>query len=101
MIYKDFKNIDIKTTRGVSPPGKDTMIIAKHASQLNFKLALEIGTGTGFIPIYLEKGGLSCQGSDINPKSIECSIENALKNNCKTNFFISNLFQRTQIPSFR
>jgi len=94
MIYKDFKNIDIKTTKGVSPPGKDTMIIAKHASQLNFKLALEIGTGTGFIPIYLEKGGLSCQGSDINPKSIECSIENALKNNCKTNFFISNLFQK-------
>ena len=94
MIYKDFKNIDIKTNWGVSPSGKDTSIIAKHAGQLNFKTALEIGTGTGFIPIYLDKCGLSCQGSDINPKSIKCSIENALVNNCKINFFPSNLFQK-------
>ena len=94
MIFKDFKNIEVENSLGVSPPGKDTSIIAKHASQLNFKSALEIGTGTGFIPIYLEKCGLSCQGSDINPKSIECSVENARKNDCKINFFVSDLFQK-------
>ena len=94
MIFKDFKNIEVENSLGVSPPGKDTSIIAKHASRLNFKSALEIGTGTGFIPIYLEKCGLSCQGSDINPKSIACSVENARKNNCKTNFFVSDLFQK-------
>ena len=44
MIFKDFKNIEVENSLGVSPPGKDTSIIAKHASRLNFKSALEIGT---------------------------------------------------------
>ena len=57
MIFKDFKNIKIENSLGVSPSGKDTQFFAKHANKLNFKSALDVGTGTGFIPIYLVKNG--------------------------------------------
>jgi hypothetical protein len=34
MIFKDFKNIEVENSLGVSPPGKDTSIIAEHAIDL-------------------------------------------------------------------
>ena len=77
MIFKDFKNIKIENSLGVSPSGKDTQFFAKHANKLNFKSALDVGTGTGLIPIYLVKNGYNCDGSDINPKAIECASNNA------------------------
>jgi len=96
MIFKDFRNIEIENEIGVSSPGYDTGIVAKCASNLKFSSALEVGTGTGFIPIYLAKLGLNCAGSDINQKAINCAQKNAKKNNCKINFYTSNLFE--QIP---
>ena len=94
MIFKDFKNIKIENSLGVSPSGKDTQFFAKHANKLNFKSALDVGTGTGFIPIYLVKNGYNCDGSDINLKAIECASNNAKKNNCEINFFVSDLFDK-------
>ena len=93
MIFHKYKNIDINDEIGVSPIGKDTLLIAKHAKKIKSNNALDVGTGTGFIPIYLNKCGLHCDGIDISPLVIKCASDNARKNNCEINFFTSDLFQ--------
>src|SRR3989344_7303486 len=96
MIYKEFNNIEIFDGLGVSPVGEDTRIIARYASKLKFKKALEIGAGTGFISIFLKKIGKDCQGTDINPKAIECAKDNALRNGVLVNFYNSDLFENVK-----
>ena len=93
MIFKDFKNIEVETELGVSGIGEETKSLAKHAKNFTGKNVLEIGTGTGFIPIYLSKFDCHCEGTDINEKAIDCAKKNAVKNNVNVNFYISDLFE--------
>jgi len=94
MIYEDFKNISIDPEIGVSQPGKETFLLAKHAQKLGSEKILDVGTGTGFIPIFLSKCKLECTGVDINPKAIECAKNNSKKNNTENKFIISDLFEK-------
>ncbi len=96
MTFRNFTDIVIKSKLGVSPSGDDTKFVAEHANKLNFKSALDIGTGTGVIAIYLVKNGHNCDGTDVNPLAVECAIMNAKRNNCKINFFVSNLFDNVK-----
>ncbi|NET13125.1 MAG: methyltransferase [Okeania sp. SIO1H6] len=92
MSYPDFNNITINNPVGVSPVGSDTLLIARHVAQLEFTRALEVGTGTGFIPIYLSTLGRQCDGIDINPQSITWASENAKLNSVDVKFYLSDLF---------
>ena len=94
MIYKDFKNISIESEIGISQPGAETFLLAKYAKKLEFDKILDMGTGTGFIPIYLSKCNCHCTGVDINPKAIECAINNSKKNNTNITFLVSDLFEK-------
>jgi len=96
MRFKEFNGIDIDNEVGVSIISGDTKMIARHVAKLKFKSALDIGTGTGFIPIYLKKLGLDCAGTDINPKAVICAKKNALKNKVKINFYVSDLFEKVR-----
>ena len=86
------EDLKINNDRGVSPVGEDTKLIAKCVAKLKFKTAIDIGTGTGFIPIYLKKLGFECEGTDIIPKALNCAKKNARKNNLDIDFYYSNLF---------
>ncbi|NEP10118.1 MAG: methyltransferase [Symploca sp. SIO2C1] len=92
MIYPDFNNIIINNSVGVSPVGSDTQLIAQQVAQLDFTRALEVGIGTGFIPIYLSTLNRQCEGIDINPQAINCASENAKLNQVDVKFFLSDLF---------
>ena len=92
MIYPEFHNITIDNQVGVSPVGQDTMLIAQQVAKLDFNRALEVGTGTGFIPIYLSTLIRKCEGIDINPQAITCAKENAKLNHVNVNFYLSDLF---------
>ena len=96
MLFKDFKNIQIENMIGVSPIGKDTLMLAKNAIKLEFTNALDIGTGTGFVPIYLKICGRNCDAVDINLTAIKCAEKNALNNQIKINVKISNLFDNVE-----
>ncbi len=96
MRFREFNNIKIDDDIGVSPVGKDTKLIAKSLRNLKFKSALDVGTGTGFIPIYLKTLGLKCEGIDINSLAIECARKNAEKNKVRIKFYISNLFENVK-----
>lgn len=92
MIYPEFHNITIDNRVGVSPVGQDTMLIAQQVAKMEFNRALEVGTGTGFIPIYLSTLIRQCEGIDINPQAITCAKENAKLNHVNVKFYLSDLF---------
>jgi len=93
MIFKEFNSIIIENKKGVSPVGIDTKLMAEHAGRLNVESVLEIGTGTGFVCIYLKKLGFDCQGTDVNNLALDCANQNALRNNIEIEFYNSNLFE--------
>lgn len=95
-MYPEFNNITINESRGVSPVGNDTKIIARHASGLKPISAIDMGSGTGFIPIYLKTRGIECDGADINPAAVENARKNANLNRVKINFYFSNLFENIE-----
>lgn len=60
---------------------------------LEGKSLLELGTGNGFIALYLAKNHkMEIHASDINSKAIEGLIENAQTNEVKVNTYFSDLF---------
>ncbi|MDP3940899.1 MAG: methyltransferase [bacterium] len=93
MNYPDFNNIKIDNPPGVSPVAGDTTLLAKHIKKLKPKHALEIGTGTGFVPIYLATCGITCDASDITKQAVETAKKNARRNKVTQKFFVSDLFQ--------
>lgn len=92
MLYKKFNGIRIGGRIGVSPVGDDTKLIAKVASKIKCQSVLDVGTGTGFIPIYLSSKGRRCIGVDINEYAVFCAKENARNNNIHCEFYLSDLF---------
>ena len=96
MKYSEFGGIRIKGMIGVSPVGDDTKLIAKVASKIKCQSMLDIGTGTGFIPIYLSNLGRKCTGLDINEYAISCAKENARINNVDCVFIRTDLFKKVK-----
>ena len=92
MQYSAFNSIKIRGAIGVSPVGGDTLLIAKTASKVKCRLVLDMGTGTGFIPIYLSSLGRKCIGLDINEYAILTAKKNATANGVNCNFYLSDLF---------
>lgn len=96
MRYEKFNNIEVIGQVGVSPVGDDTKLIAKRAAQIKGKLVLDVGTGTGFIPIYLACLGRQCQGVDINEYAISCAQQNSNLNRVVCKFYQSDLFSQVK-----
>lgn len=96
MLYRKFRSIKIDGAIGVSPVGDDTLLIAKIASKVRCQSVLDVGMGTGFIPIYLSTLGRNCVGIDINEYAIFCAKKNAIANNTDCQFIVSDLFSRVK-----
>lgn len=93
MKYKDFNNIVIENSSDVCSAGKDTFALAECAARPNPKTALDLGTGTGFIAIYLASKGIKCSASDISDEAVELAKKNILKNALKIDCIKSDLFE--------
>jgi len=88
--------MSITEPHGVSSVMLETKIIAKEALKHKKKRILDMGTGTGYIAIYLTKEGCRCDGADISKKSIETAKLNSKRNGVKVHFFESDLFQNVK-----
>ena len=92
MKYKGFNDILVNNWPGVSRVGPDTLRMAHHAGQQAGRTVLDIGSGTGFIAIYLRAQGWRCMGVDVNSAALQCANRNARANNMKLEFKYSDLF---------
>ncbi|MGP6207747.1 HemK2/MTQ2 family protein methyltransferase [Cuniculiplasma sp. SKW3] len=83
-------HVYLEICEGVYEPSEDTFLLAKtvKASGRN----IEIGSGSGFISIYLAKIGYEIECTDINEKAVECIIRNQKRNGVKFPCKRSDLF---------
>lgn len=93
LINSEIENFRINNQLGVSPYGGDTKLLASFAEKEKVKKVLDMGTGTGFIAVYLALKGYNVDASDINLNSLQLARKNALQNKIKINFIYSNLFE--------
>lgn len=71
-------NILLEICEDVYEPSDDTFLLAKSVRARGRNI--EIGSGSGFISIYLAKKGYEIECTDINEKAVECIISNQKRN---------------------
>lgn len=92
MKYSDFKDIEIVVPKNVCPVSGDTFMVAKYAQSLPAQKCIEIGSGSGFVAVYLAKCGFEVYASDIHSVAVATVAENAKRNNVSVQVVESNLF---------
>jgi len=58
--------------------------------------ALDLGTGTGYIGLYLAQRGWDVDGVDISPHAIELASQNAIRNQLPLRVYLSDLFSEVK-----
>jgi release factor glutamine methyltransferase len=86
-------NIKIIKAKNVFYPHKDTILLAKSIKNYEGKNILEVGTGSGFISIYLADKAKSVDATDINPDATTLAKLNCQINKRKNiSIFLTDLF---------
>ena len=85
--------IRIKNCIGISPVAEETKIFAYIAEEMRANRILDLGTGTGYIGIYLAKAGFIVDASDVDSEALDCAKENAKLNEVQLNCIQSDLFE--------
>lgn len=97
----EFMGLSFFVGEGVLIPRADTEILVESVlekgKQYHFQTGLDIGTGTGCIPISLEKyGNFKMMAVDISPQALAYAQKNNVCNQTKVQFLQSDLY--TAIP---
>ncbi len=87
-----FGDIKITECRDVYRPREDSELLAEAVKLLAKGKVLDMGTGTGIQGIIAAKKGCDVTFSDISSHAIRCARQNAMQNDVKGRFFVSNLF---------
>lgn len=91
-----YKNIRVKVNPGVFFPhltiSTRLLLAFLEGLDLKEKRFLELGSGTGIISVFAALKGAKVTASDINPKAIENSDQNAKRNNVTIKLIHSDLF---------
>ena len=98
---KEFMKLNFFVNGDVLIPRQDTEILVESVlekgKQYHFQTGLDIGTGTGCIPISLEKyGNFKMMAVDISPQALVYAQKNNVCNQTKVQFLQSDLY--TAIP---
>ncbi|MCL4346162.1 MAG: methyltransferase [Candidatus Thermoplasmatota archaeon] len=90
-IYEmDGTEIRLEICPGVYEPSDDTFLLARSSEPVG--RCLEIGSGSGFISIYLALNGIEISCTDINQKAVECIRGNMVINGVSFPCVRSDLF---------
>ncbi len=92
------EEIQIVNRVGVCGVGSGTRLMSQMVDELPPGRALDVGTGTGYIAIYLAKRGWTVDAVDISSRALENARENARRNAVELNFFQSNLLDKVTGP---
>ncbi len=83
---------DIVEKAGVVGVREDTRRLAAVAAQARPGRALDMGTGTGYVGIYLALRGWEVDATDISPRALALARENARRNHVTMRVFYSDRF---------
>jgi release factor glutamine methyltransferase len=87
-----YDNINIMAERGVYRPREDSKLLAEAVEKYAFGKALDLGTGTGIQGIIAALKGCEVTFADINASAVANARRNALQNNVKGAFVVSDMF---------
>jgi methylase of polypeptide subunit release factors len=77
---------------GVCGVRDDTRVLAEVAAAAPPGRALDLGTGTGYVGLYLAQRGWQVDAVDVSPRSVELARANAQANGLPMTVYVSNLF---------
>lgn len=94
----EFMGIEFFVGEGVLIPRSDTEVLVETIldinKQQNFQNGLDLCTGSGCIPISINKfTNIPMIGVDISNKALDFAIKNNKYNNCNIDFFLGDLFE--------
>lgn len=91
-----FSPLQIHDSVGVCGVRTDTRLLAEIAADAPLPgRALDMGTGTGYIGLYLAQRGWQVDAVDVSPRAVELARANAQRNGLVINIYQSNLFGQT------
>jgi 16S rRNA G1207 methylase RsmC len=90
------ENIHIENAIGVCSVLEDTRLLAQIAAQGSPLRGLDLGTGTGFVAIYLALAGCNMDAVDLSMRALNAARHNGRLNQVAINFFQSDLFSAVQ-----
>ena len=93
----DFMELKLKVNSSVLIPRPETEELVNWVAEEspNFPRILDIGTGSGCIPLALKKliGGAEISAVDISEKALEVAKQNAIQNNLDVHFFKTDILK--------
>ncbi len=91
--FYDF-GIVIEECRDVYFPREDSLFIADYLKNvdMNGKKALDVGCGSGFLSILMNKLGADVFSTDINKNALKCAMKNSEINKSKLHLILTNVF---------
>jgi len=81
--YAFHNGIKVRIAEGVYEPAEDTYLILDNVNERGPGMALDVGTGSGIIAIWLAKLGFTVVATDVDMMALKCAKENAKLNNVK------------------
>jgi 16S rRNA G1207 methylase RsmC len=91
--------IRIENALGVCSVREDTRLLAEVAGQdRTLGRALDLGTGSGYVAIYLAQRGWDVDAADISPRALDLTRHNAELNGVMPHIFQSDLFGAVRGP---
>lgn len=89
--------IRIEDSVGVCGVRDDTRALAEAAARLlGPGRALDMGTGSGYVGIYLALHGWEVHATDVSPRAVELAQRNAAANGAPVRVYQSDLFDRVE-----
>lgn len=90
--------IRIANALGVCNVRADTRLLAEVAAEGAPGRGLDLGTGSGYVGIYLARHGWQVDAVDVSPRALELTRRNAERNGVTMRVFYSDLFSTVQGP---
>jgi methylase of polypeptide subunit release factors len=87
-----YPELVVEDAIGVCSVGNDTRAVAEAAAARHLPgRALDIGTGSGYIGLYLAQRGWDVDAVDISPRAVALAQRNAERNDVKANIYRSDV----------
>lgn len=86
-------NTRVSQPFGVCSVEEDTRLLAELAAAVGGRSALDMGTGTGYVAVYLAQRGFAVDAVDVSLRALQVAQANAAAAGVQVRVYPSNLFE--------